>query len=346
MRHLVTIQKIIELFPIENADNIEVAQIKDWKIVVKKNEFKKDDLVLYYEIDSFLPVRPEYDFLLKGTKIRKMIFNNTEREGIRLKTIRLRGQISQGLILPISVLNRYGNFEIKEGADVSEQLDVIKWEPPIPACIAGEVKGKFPSFLPKTDEERIQNCGHLLETFRGHEFYITSKLDGTSATFYKYNGEFGVCSRNLELKRNVDNVFWKIAKQYNIEENLPDGFCIQGEIVGEKIQENRLKIKGHKLYVFNVYNIKEGHFLDFKFFKNFALGLGLETVPILEDDFILNHDVEQILQLADAKSPFGDFWQEGIVVRPTSEKLATIGGVFTRLSFKAISNEYLLKYGG
>jgi len=339
MRHLVTIQKIDEIQPIENADAIEKAKIKDWWVVVKKEQFKLGDLCIYFEIDSFLPIRPEFEFLLKGTSPKKLLVNGEIREGIRLKTIKLRGQISQGLVLPLQ-----DNLPKEVGVDITELMGVVKYELPIPVHMSGEVKGDFPSFLPKTDEERIQNCGELLNLYKGLKCYVSSKLDGTSATFYKYNDEFGVCSRNLELKEG-GTIYWRIAQELELQQKLPDLFCIQGEIVGEGIQKNPLKISKQKFYIFNVYDIKKACYLNYVEFKKFVEEMGLETVPILNDCFELNHSVEELLSIASAKSPLNpNELQEGIVIRPLIEQNAAIAGVLARLSFKVISNEYLLKH--
>ena len=190
MRHLATVSKVEEIQPIEGADRIVRARVKGWWVVTQKENFKEGDKCVYYEVDSFLPITPEYDFLLKGSSPKKMIVEGKEVEGIRLKTIKLKGVISQGLILPVPDYLK----DKEEGTDVSEELGIIKYEPPIPANMEGIIKGSFPSFIPKTDEERIQNCLDILDIYKGYDFYITSKLDGTSSTFYKKDGEFGVCS--------------------------------------------------------------------------------------------------------------------------------------------------------
>ena len=351
MRKLVTIQRIKDIQPIPLADTIEKAQINEWWVVVKKGEFKVNELVCYFEIDSFLPVIPEYDFLLRGSKPKKMLVDGIEKEGIRLKTIKLRGQISQGLIMPISILEgkKYPNdsrenseYKFTEGKDVSELLNVIKYEPPVPANLAGLVKGNFPSFIPKTDEERLQNCSYLLDEEKGTLVYITSKLDGTSVTYFKYNGEFGVCSRNLELKETEGNTLWEMAKQYKLRD-IPDGFAVQGELMGEGINKNQLKLKGHRLFVFNVYDINNSKYLDINDMFDFCNKYGLEFVPILFKGIPLNFTFDELMEIANKKSPFGDFMQEGIVVRPIIEKRVMIGGTSGRFSFKLISNNYLLK---
>jgi tRNA-binding EMAP/Myf-like protein len=237
-RKLATLRRISDIQPIEGADAIEVATVGGWKVVVAKDVgHKRGDLVVYCEIDSFLPVEPEFEFLRK-TSYRKM----GDQEGFRLKTIKLRGQVSQGLIVPLSVLEKgeemkigiskqpwgdqlqLGPYDdalvIEEGTDVTDWLHIIKYEPPIPAELAGKVKGPFPGFLRKTDEERIQNMTKDFQNMKSNSYYVTEKLDGSSATFYFRNGEFGVCSRNLELEETDDNTFWQIARKLDLENKL------------------------------------------------------------------------------------------------------------------------------
>jgi len=329
MRKLVTIETIKEKQPIIGADKIEAVRVRDWWVVAKKDEFQVDSPCLYFEIDSFLPVKPEYEFLLRGSTPKKMLVDGKEVEGIRLKTIRLKGQLSQGLALPIpdGVMGGVGD-------DVSDQLGVIKYEAPIPVELSGKVKGLFPAFLQKTDEERIQNMSEILGGY-----YVTEKLDGSSVTFYKNQGVFGVCSRNLDLAKDGGGTQWRIAEELKLEEKLPDGFAIQGELIGNGLQGNPYKISGQKVLFFNVYKIQNGQYLNYKDFIGFCDSLGVETVPILDDSFGLPNTVQELLSYAEGKSVLNpDTEREGVVIRPKVEQ--TYKG--SRLSFKVISNKFLL----
>ena len=353
-RKLATVRKISDLSPIDGADKIEVATIDGWKIVVAKDVgHKVGDMVVYCEIDSFLPIREEFEFLRKSS-YKKM----GDQEGFRLKTIRLRGQVSQGLVLPLSVLKNtdvvmtkvtkkeWGNQielfaedgapMVNIGDDVTELLGIVKYEPPIPAELAGKVKGLFPSFLRKTDEERIQNLSSEYEKLKNQKFYVTEKLDGSSATFYFKDGVFGVCSRNLELLESEGNTFWKVAKELNLENKLkevPYNLCIQGELIGEGIQGNPYKIKGQTVRFFNSFNIDTQENLDYKGFEHLMDMLELQTVPIISEDFTLPETIEELLKYADDKSKLNsNFDREGIVVRTLDRTV----------SFKVISNQFLL----
>ena len=342
MRKLATIQTIKEILPIEGADAIEIAVVNGWSVVVAKNaNHKVGDKVIYCEIDSFLPTEPEFEFLRKSSY--KKLSDGTE--GFRLRTIKLRGQISQGLIISLSnakqIVQRNLNIDDPdwtEGENVSEKLGIIKYEPPVPASLEGIAKGLFPSFIPKTDEERIQNLSETYFTFKENpvSYYVTEKLDGSSATYYYRNGEFGVCSRNLELIETDDNTFWKVARILDLENKLKSlnfNASLQGELVGEGIQGNPYKILGQKVFFFNVYNIDEGHYLDFDRFTEIIASLELSTVPILETNFKLPNTIEEILSYSENKSFLNkSFDREGVVIRSVDRKV----------SFKAISNRFLL----
>lgn len=333
MRKLATIEKIADIQPIEGADSIEKVKVREWWCVAKKGEFKIGSECVYFEIDSLLPLsNPIFDFLKKGSSEKAMVVDGKEYKGYRLKTIRLRGQLSQGLALPVS----YFNFPLGEiGKDVSEYIGVVKYEAPIPAQLAGKVKGSFPSFIPKTDEERIQNMADVLGGF-----YVTEKLDGASFTCFKKDGVFGICSRNLELAESEGNTQWEFARQNDLENKIPDNFALQGELIGEGIQDNHYGLKGKDVYFFNAYNISAGEYLDFRNFKQMIDGLGLKTVPVLDENFSLPKSVDEMLSYAEGKSILNPLVErEGVVVRPKTE-MRYKGG---RLSFKAISNKFLLE---
>ena len=339
-RKLATVRKISNIQPIEGADKIELATIDGWKVVVAKEvNHKVGDLIVYCEVDSFLPIREEFEFLRK-TSFKKM----GDQEGFRLKTIRLRGQVSQGLILPIVVLNPPdANINVTpfEGLDVTEMLDIVKYEPPIPASLAGKVKGLFPSFIRKTDEERVQNLASDYEKYRtqnklGMKFYVTEKLDGSSATFYVKDEVFSVCSRNLELLETDDNTFWKVARELELEDKLKTlGFnvCLQGELIGEGVQGNPYKIKGQTVRFFNGFNIDTQENIPFLQFTEITQKFGLTTVPILDFDFDLPNSIDNMLEYAESPSNLNsNFGREGVVVRSYD----------MTISFKSISNQFLL----
>ncbi len=325
MRKLASIQKIKNLENIPNADAIEKATVLGWQLVVKKNEFKIGDLCVYVEIDSILPEKDAFEFL--------------RNKNFRIKTLKLRGQISQGICFPLSVLPN--ELKIEEDKDVTEILGIVKYEPKIPTELSGVMKGGFPSFISKTDETRVQVLQDLLDEYKGTSCYITEKLDGTSATFFMYNNEFGVCSRNMELEKSETNTYWKVAVELNLEEKLRSlnkNIAIQAELVGSSIQGNKLAVKGQTIYVFNLFFIDENKYANYtdlvRIVKN---EMGLNVVPILETDYILENNIETILTKANIKSTINSKVEaEGIVIRCKD--------IEKQISFKAINNNFLLKY--
>lgn len=335
-RAMATIRKIDAIDPIEGADQIEVATVGGWKVVVKKNEFEVNSLAVYLEIDSWVP-NELAPFLTKGTEPRE--YNGVKGE--RLRTVKLRGQISQGLLLPLEPTCKNIESLLFEDLDVSVPLNVQKWERPIPAQLAGQVRGNFPALVPKTDQERIQNLSKQFDKFMEDTWSVTEKLDGSSCTFYLDDeDQFHVCSRNLDLKEDENNSFWKTAKKYDIEgimrRNSMKGMAIQGEMIGEGIQGNQYKVV-LDFYVYDMYNTKTGEYILPSQLKAACERLGLNHVPILAEGITLaGSSIQSILSEAEGKSRLNGSEREGIVFKSES--------VHDR-SFKAISNKWLLKTG-
>lgn len=325
MRKLVTIRRIGEIHPIPDADLIERAKIDGWNVVVKKGEFRAGDLCVYGEIDSVFPADDErFAFL----------------EGKRLRTKKMRGVVSQGIAFPLSIL---GDLAVKEGDEVTEFLGVTKFEPPPPKSV--EAKGEFPWFIPKTDAERVQNLAIELAEQLGKTAFATEKLDGSSLTVFARQSESGwdsgVCSRNLELKVEVENVFTSTVKRFSLLEKLQE-FCLaqnrqialQGELIGAGVQGNKYKLPQTEIRFFNIFDIVEQKYLPLQEFRQIIQDLNLETVPILDETVLIHDIIENYLETAEGKSQLNEKTErEGIVFR-------THDGIF---SFKAISNRFLLK---
>jgi len=303
--------------------------------VVKKGEYKVGDRAVYCEIDSWIPTDLA-PFLSKGKEPRE--FEGVKGE--RLRTVKLRGQLSQGLLLNLDSAIPQTNSFI-EGDDVSELLGIIKWEKPMNAQLAGMAKGNFPTLIPKTDQERAQNLKKEIETATadGLLFEVTEKLEGSSMTVYQIRGEFGVCSRNLDLKETEGNAFWATARKEDIEGKMKRldaqwDFAIQGELIGPGIQGNIYKLTQPEFRVFDVYDIMAGAYLDPAHRRAVVAALGLLHVPIITDGKDLGvGSIDEILQWAEDRSLLNPTVErEGIVFKECN------GG----MSFKAISNKYLL----
>ena len=349
MRKLASVRKIADILPIENADAIEVAVVDGWSVVTKKGEYQPGDLAVYFEIDSWIPEEMA-PFLSKGggAKTYEGIIGN------RLRTVKLRGQVSQGLLLGLRDPTVYkallGLNDVYEGLDVTEQLGIVKYEPPIPACLAGEVEGMFPGFISKTDQERVQNIIDRKDLLVG-TWELTLKLDGSSMTMFTREGEVGVCSRNLWLKDNAandGNTLVQFARGIDYTRTLPDvadlvgfDFALQGEIMGPGVQKNREKFSIHRFFVFDIYNITDSRYLSAGERKEVLKILLLHTdnvehVPIIENWFQVTEDMVDIDQFL------------AIAERPSINHKIAEGVVFKNVidgdkSFKVISNSFLLQ---
>lgn len=339
MRKLASIQKIKYIKPIEGADNIETVGILGWECVSKKGEFQPDDMCLYIEIDSLLPEIPEFEFL------RKNCWNESFKK-FRLKTIKLKKQISQGLVLPISVFPNLAGLNV--GTDVTELLGIEKYEPPIPAAIVGDARS-FSWPISKTDEIRVQLDDEykFIETLTGRPYYISLKLDGTSSTFLidPKDETFHVCGRNYSYQNKNAHSFWKIADRYNIEQGLKDlwnedrKIAIQGEVVAPGVQKNPLGLPIPDLYVFNVVDIPTNTRLCLDESLEIVERLGLKFVPVLETGESFSYTVTDLLEKAQGKyidhfpAAKSSQEREGIVIRD----------ICGTISFKAINNQFLLK---
>ncbi|NCA17177.1 MAG: RNA ligase (ATP), partial [Betaproteobacteria bacterium] len=319
MRKLASVQKIKFVRPIAGADAIECVGILGWECVSKKGEFSPDDKCVYFEIDSLLPDEPVFEFLRKACW-------KEDLGRYRLRTVRLRGQISQGLALPIGLFPELAGREV--GFNATEILGVEKYEPPVPAQIQGDARS-FSWPIGKTDETRVQQddeCG-FISRLTGRPYYISLKIDGTSSSFMVSEDEYHVCGRNYSYRKSDTHSFWNISERYGIESKIRDHalrtgrrVAIQGEIVGPGIQKNPLGLKAPDLFVFNVVDMDAGR-LHLDEATRIAAEFGLNFVPILERGESFSYSQSDLLELAKGKyaehfpsaKPGQD--REGIVVR-------------------------------
>ena len=351
-RKLATTAVISDIKKINGADKICAYKVRGWWVVDQIDKYSVGDVVIFIEVDSWIPhdIAP---FLSKGNKPREYL----GVVGEKLNTVKLKGQISQGLILNVKALEGKNINTNVIDQDVSKSLGIIKWEAYCPLCLNGNAKGIFPWFLKKTDQERIQNLwSKYKEEYNDVEFEVSLKLDGTSCTVYLNQGEFGVCSRNLELK-DGDNTYWKVAKDNQLEQTLRSygkNIAISGELIGTGIQKNPEKINGHEFKIFDIYDIDEGRYLTsecrFDLINNLLSqqGKALSVCPVLGEDLKFYNSpsktfklsqfdtLEELLAFADGPSERSDC-REGFVFKSTKY---IDGGI---VSFKVISNEFLLK---
>lgn len=385
MRTLATIQTIDNLQDIPDAQNIVVASVLGWKCVVKKDDFNIGDPCIYFEIDSLLPQTPEFEFLSKYG-VKKSDIDGVIYEGYRLRSARIRKCLSQGLAMRIEdcpklndeyksgfLTDLLGNpiWDLKNhiGLDISDIIGVVKYEPPIPVSQQGEIKGKFPAFIPKTDLIRIQSVPEVLMRHAGKKFMVQEKVDGQSITCYLDGDTFGVCSRNLELKldnptpdsrtQTVSNLqihdkmltFRKWYKDHFGGIDLD--FALQGEYVGPGSQDNRLQLKYKTILFFDMFNIRTQRYFNPPDFITYAEIMDIPTVPVLEESMELTKDLEWFIEYADndmsiAAMSGADIKMaskvqlEGHAWKSLEEDVDRELG---RLVFKVINNSYLLKHG-
>lgn len=347
MRKLASIQKVWKIEPIEGADRIELAHVLGWQCVVKKGEFKEGDNGVYFEIDSFLPIRPEYEFL------RASSYKNTELmgEGFKLRTQKFRGQISQGMILPLDLVANDACRGLHVGTDVTELLGVRKYEMPEMAMTGGTAVGELPGNVPHTDETRIQAMPALLQEFAGLEYYISTKVDGSSHSISVDENGVRFMGHNYEYRLDDKCSFYQHMVKVNPtllndlvsyrEQCGCRSIVIQGEYAGPGIQKNRLKLMKPEWFVFDIRI--DGKRVPLEDMLDMAKFFHLEIVPIEEKGISLPEKyptVEALLERADGNYACGSR-KEGIVIRPTVPVYSRLIG--TDLSMKVVSNKYLLK---
>jgi RNA ligase (TIGR02306 family) len=331
IRSLVTIQQVKAVTPIPTSDFLEKVQIMGWQCVAKKGEFQAGDLGVYFEVDSFLPIDPRYEFL-RASSFRDNADNGV---GFRIRTVRMRGELSQGLLLPLPLFPEL--VGLAQGDDVTEKLSVKKWYIPEVAGAGGTIIGERPQGIPASDEIRIQSAVELLDELRGKNYYITTKMDGTSGIVYYIDGKIGCCSRNKEIKDETDALYWTPVYQYGLKEKFAaygKNIVLTGEICGPGIQRNKLRLAEYAWYVFDVKDWDAGSYVPYDKALEICASLGLPTVPLEERGEQFSYTLEELLEKAKGKYPSG-LDKEGIVVRDA---------LFPKsVSFKVLNNDALLK---
>ena len=347
MRKLASIQRIWKIEPIEGADRIELAHVLGWQCVVNKGQFQPMDIAVYFEIDSFLPIRDVFEFMRSSSYKKTDIMG----EGFRLRTMRFRGQISQGMLLPVSQFPEIPK-DADVGDDVTELLGVRKWEIEERATTGGTVIGTLPYDIPHTDETRVQEEPELIQAFAGLEYYISTKMDGSSHSIGIDENGFHVTGHNYEYKDDGSSSFYKLVKAREYQTKMEDymkalgmkTLTIQGELCAPGIQQNRLRLTKPEWYVFTIR--ENGKRVGLKRMLQICEALDITPVPIEEVGTDLPSKyptVEALLSRADGEYPNGGK-KEGIVIRPTEPVFCPL--ISASLSMKVVSNKYLLKNDG
>ncbi len=345
MRKLASLQKITAITPIENADRIELVHVLGWQCVAGKGEFHVGEMVVYFEIDSFLPICDEFEFL------RKTSYRNDEYmgEGFKLITMKFRGEISQGLCLGIHKCPQLADVDIIEGLDVSKILGVREWETLEYAGSDGTIIGDRPGYIAKTDETRIQSMPGLLQEFEGKPYYISTKMDGSSHSVGIRDGVVSYTGHEAAFKDDGKSGFVEYIKARGIPEQMQhymdahnlSSLVLQGEWCGPGIQKNRLKLTKPEWFVFTT-DIN-GKRTDLATMQEICESVNALLVPIEEtgDDLTAKYpDASALLARADGIG-YNNTAREGIVIRPiTPVHSQQLGG---SLSMKVLNNRYLMK---
>ena len=323
MRKLASIQIVSKIIKHDNADLLEIASVLGWEVITSLNEVKEGDKIVYCEIDSLLPVDKEWLPISIKNEIQK---KNPKK--FRIKTKKIRGKFSQGLIIPITEsISSLNEFEI--GTDVSDLLEIEKYDNDL-----DKKKGDFPVHLiDKTNESRIQSNPEFLEVFNSKPYYCTLKLDGTSATYLYENDNFLICSRNRIVKKKK-SYWFEIANKYNLKEKLMDhkNIGIQGEICGPGIQRNLLKLKELDFFIFNVVDLSTKKRYPLSDMISFCEKIGLKHVPVEEISENFNYSLKELIEKSKGFYENTKNFREGLVFRNET------------LSFKIINNDYLDTY--
>ncbi len=370
MRKMVSVQVVKELIAISGADRIELCIINGWQCIVAKGMYKVGDLVLYAEIDTFLnAVDPRFE------SFAERFINWEGKRGLRVKTIKLKKQLSQGLVLSLDNFPEVKNPVV--GMDATEAIGAEKWEIVEKACNVPGAQGtkSFPTFIRKTDQNRLQNVVEMAERAMDEEFEITTKKDGSSMTVFRVDPDspyykaakalyatkmtfwqkmkaffskqddssvYGICSRNVLLPLVGDSNF-HVAAAPVLEaiKTRTGSYAIQGEVVAPDIQQNYEKVAGVEFHIFDMFGIDRQKYLTPKERQLEITLLGLKHVSIVKECTLRgftgdNKDfLGTMLKLAEGVSDNKEVMREGLVFKAMNRDF----------SFKTISNSYLLKKG-
>lgn len=315
---LATIETITKIVPIDGANNIELAEVLGWNVVIKKGEFNEGDLCIYIRIDTTInPMLKCFAHLAKSK-------NSTKR--IRINTRKFINVYSQGLVISI---NSY-KFEPMIGLNVTDMFDVQKYEKEIYESFSNKPKGDFPTdIISKTNEEHLKNKITALEKLYNKKIYISKKMDGSSLTIIMKDNSIIVCSRNYIV--DDDSTMYKYVINENIKDKIIANIAIQGEFCGPNINGNQMKLNKYKFYVFNIKDLNENRYLNLEDMTALCKKLELETVPILD---IIDCDESWTIQKFQDYAnniTYENSCGEGIVIRDCND---------VETSFKVINQNY------
>lgn len=320
---IVEIVQVDEIKVHPNADKLEIVIVKGWECVAQKESYKVGDKVIYAPIDSMIP--PELaDNMGISTYLSKG----------KVKTAKLRDIYSQGLLIPLKYLPNPENFKI--GDDVAEVLGITKFIPPITFQMEGMQRANEARFYKYTDIENIKNFPTVLQ--QDEEVVITEKLHGTNFRVANIDGELHVGGHRTDFNKSDENLYWKAAKLYNLQDILNSGEQLFGEIYGFKIQKlayglkNKFDVRFFDLMV-------NSRYVNYAQFKEFCEKRSIPMVP----ELYIGKWNNDLMDMASGKTTLAEHVKEGIVITPLTERFDEILG---RVIVKHINEKYLMKdYG-
>lgn len=376
-RVLARVVVIDSIHPIEGADRIELAFIGGWQVVVGKGLYVPCDKAVYCEVDSLLPTAHPAFAELADRLSSKLLFEINGKGYARIKTAKMMKQLSQGFCVPLSEVGLGETIAVDY--DATSILGILKYEKGEErsmnnAGTSDGVKGRttkpFPSFIPKTDQNRVQNIvpRYLQSVTNGELFEKTFKLDGSSMTVWLKDSVLGVASRNVSFRMQVENKgfvqsfrdYFKQVKKHGIRHakfvtqlepdnnsftqmaknsgvtdalvRLNRNLAIQGEMVGPSIQKNFEGVKSNQFYIYDIFDIdKQKYLLPVERVELIAK-YNLQAVPPA-GIVTLPATVAEAIEDADGPSGLNGKYREGFVYKAVNRDF----------SFKVISNKYLMK---
>jgi len=336
MARVVVIDNIIS---IKDAENIELAFVEGWKVIVKKNTFSIGEKAVYFEMDSMIPVESVHFNFMKSRASKLYL-------GVRyhkIKTVKLLGTLSQGLLLTLNQLNLKNDLEL--GSDVSDMLGVLKFDEELYLNDKKEGHNNFPSFLERTDQERIQNLSSKISKMEGC-YEVSMKIDGASISAFKMHGKIGIASKKTIIKDESSIIYAKYKEGlinsgiWAYLEGYKGDIAFQGEFVGPDICNNQEGFESYDVLVFDIYDIGEKRYWLSKDRLLLCKEFNIKHVPIICYKNVSKLDtVDKILEFADGPS-LNSKHREGLVFKKTEYSKNS----FQITSFKAISNKWLLIY--
>lgn len=347
----VSVEKIGKIWEHTNADSLEMASLegKDFDFVVAKGNLRVGDKVVYFPVDALLP---EWVSIVLGVqgKLAGSAHN-------RIKTVKLRGNISQGVVAPVTEFLTPSVAEnVPVGTDLATMLGIVKYEPPVVSSHAGNLIG-FPDFMHVYDIESAQNYTNIVDKIRTGKAYISEKLEGSNwAASIEADGTIRVYSRNYEIQpieghthdwwkalysNGLDQVLRNIKSFYDLSGTPVQHIVLRGEIVGSNVQGDYYGLKKQDVYMFDL--VVNQKYLSVEEFFSMARQTGFKTVPILAKDVTLDSwlDGKGIKEASDGQSMLNpNKLREGIVIKPMVESYEQ---GFGRVMIKQRSLQYLAK---